>query len=82
MINPDLPKHSLYLICLEEKISPQLLNWFENSMVITTSQSKTILVSSITDQAELHGLLNKIRDLNLTLLSMNKVEIPQQMDPR
>ena len=82
MINPDLPEHSLYLICLEEKISPQLLNWFENSMVITTSQSKTILVSSITDQAELHGLLNKIRDLNLTLLSMNKVEIPQQMDPR
>lgn len=76
-----MTRQSLYLICIEERISPQLLSWFEKTMVITTTQGKTILISSIADQAELHGLLLRIRDLNLTLTSMSKVEIPQQMNP-
>jgi hypothetical protein len=72
---------SLYLICIKEKISLQVLDSFEIAVVVTTDQDETVIACSIVDQSALHGLLAKIRDLNLTLISLAKVEIPQKRDP-
>ncbi|MFN2153222.1 MAG: hypothetical protein ACK2T5_16570 [Anaerolineales bacterium] len=44
--------------------------WFEEAKTITTDQGETLITCSIIDQAALHGLLSKIRDLNLTLISI------------
>ena len=48
-------------------------DWF-GEMVVTTDGSETILSGSLADQAALHGLLNRIRDLNLTLLAVESFE--------
>jgi hypothetical protein len=54
--------------CLDHKWS----DWFEQ-MAISTQDDKTILTGPVADQAALHGLLIRIRDLNLTLLSLERV---------
>ena len=79
MSNSKDVNQSLYLIRIKEKISHQVLDWFEKAMVITTDQKETIMACTIIDQAALHGVLSKIRDLNLTLISISKVEPPENV---
>ena len=68
----SLPEGSTYEIILQEKIDPQWSEWL-SSFDITISQKYTILRGKIRDQSELHGLLMKIRDMNLTIISVTKV---------
>jgi hypothetical protein len=50
-------------------------DWFgEMTLTLDAEQGETILSGPVVDQAALHGLLNKIRDLGLVLLSVNRVE--------
>ena len=77
MSNLEDVSQSTYLIRIKEKVSHQVLDWFENEMVVTTDQGETIMACTIIDQAALHGVLSKIRDLNLTLISIAKVELQQ-----
>ena len=60
--------------CLHETWS----DWFEE-MAISSKGAETILTGPVADQAALHGLLIRIRDLNLTLLSLERIE-PLQRD--
>lgn len=62
-----------YRIRLEGCLDPEWSDWFEQ-MAIFTEGGETILTGPITDQAALHGLLIRIRDLNLTLLSVERLE--------
>jgi hypothetical protein len=77
MSNSEDTNQYLYLIRIKEKISPQVLDWFEKAMVVTTEQKETIMACTVIDQAALHGVLSKIRDLNLTLISITKVDMPE-----
>jgi hypothetical protein len=43
-------------------------------MAISTEGGVTILTGPVADQAALHGLLIRIRDLNLTLLAVERIE--------
>ena len=79
MSNLEDTNQSLYMIRIKEKISPQVLDWFEKAMVVTTDQNETIMACKIVDQSALHGVLSKIRDLNLTLISIAKVELPENL---
>ena len=74
MTNPHT-YHGLtdYRIKLKESLDPKWSDWFEQ-MAISTEGDKTILTGPIADQAALHGLLIRIRDLNLTLLSVERLE--------
>ena len=45
-------------------------DWFEG-MEITYDKDATILSGTIKDESMLHGILNRIRDLNLKLISVN-----------
>jgi hypothetical protein len=56
--------------CLEEKWS----DWFHGFDITTQDGDVTMLVGPVADQAALHGLLAKIRDLCLPLLLMERVE--------
>ena len=62
-----------YRIKLKGHLDPKWSDWFED-MAISTEGDKTILTGSLADQAALHGLLIRIRDLNLTLLSVERIE--------
>jgi len=75
MSNKDNVEGTLYVFRIQETISPQVLDWFEKTMIVTTDQGETILACSIVDQSALHGVLSKIRDLNLTLLSLSKIDL-------
>ncbi len=48
--------------------------WFDGLTVTQNKQGETILCGPIADQAALFGLLTRLRDLALTLLSVNRVE--------
>jgi len=63
-----------YEIRIKEEISEKSLTWFEDFTVTQTTSGETILTGMLADQSALHGLLGKIRDLNLTLISVNQVK--------
>lgn len=62
-----------YAICVKEQINPTLLAWFDGFSIQSSDSDKTTLVGFIPDQSSLHGLLARIRDLNLTLISVNPI---------
>ncbi len=66
-----------YRIRLKGHLDPKWSDWFEH-MVISTESGDTILTGSLVDQAALHGLLTRIHDLNLALLSVECIEPVQQ----
>jgi len=63
-----------YEIRIKEEISEKNLMWFEDFTITRTMSGETVLTGVLVDQSALHGLLGKIRDLNLTLISVNQVE--------
>ena len=67
-----------YRIRLKERLSDKWSDWFEQ-MVISHEGDQTILTGPVVDQAALHGLLIRIRDLNLTLLAVENIG-PDQED--
>ncbi len=60
-----------YRIKLKEHLDDKWSNWFEE-MDIIAGDGETILSGQVADQAALHGLLIRIRDLNLTLISVEQ----------
>jgi len=48
--------------------------WFDGLAVVPSGDDETVLAGALPDQAALHGVLAKIRDLGLPLLSLNRVE--------
>ena len=59
-----------FSITIKGQLDKQWTGWFEN-MEISYDGEHTILTGQVIDQAALHGILNRIRDLNLTLISVN-----------
>ena len=60
----------LYQIRLEGHLSEPWLTWFEGMTATLEDSGETILTGSVVDQAALHSLLRKIRDLGIPLLSV------------
>jgi hypothetical protein len=47
--------------------------WFEG-LEVTSDDRETIIAGPVADQAALHGLLAKVRDLGLELLSVRRID--------
>lgn len=60
----------IYEIRVYEELDDELAAWF-GPLTVVHEPSGTTLTVPVRDQAELHGLLIKIRDLNLTLVAVN-----------
>jgi hypothetical protein len=63
-----------YEIRVKGHMSPSWSAWLNGLELAHTSDGNTTLSGNITDQAELHGLLAKIRDLGLTLITVERLE--------
>lgn len=50
-------------------------DWFDDLMITHTEEGETVLTGSVADQSALYGLLAKLRDLGLPLLSVKYTEI-------
>ena len=55
-------------------------DWFEGLTITHNDQNETILTGPVVDQAALHGLLAKLRDLRLPIVSVNLSEVAEQED--
>lgn len=62
-----------YEIRIAGHLSPQWMDWFEGLTVSLDEDGSTLLTGPVADQAALHGLLKKIRDLGMILISVNRV---------
>jgi len=58
-----------YQICLEGKLDERWLHWFEGLEIETNAEDQTIIRGEF-DQSALHGLFNRIRDIGVTLISV------------
>jgi hypothetical protein len=65
---------TVYEICVKEELGQQWSDWFGGLTVTNEANGKTVLRGEVVDQAALHGLLSKVLDLHLTLLSVRSVE--------
>ena len=70
-MNPEQPM--IYQIRIKGHLGPQWAGWFENTTITLQEDGDTLLSLPVVDQAALHGLLKKIRDLGMPLLSVNRV---------
>jgi hypothetical protein len=60
-----------YQICLDGKLDDRWLRWFEGLEVETSDEDQTVICGEF-DQSALHGLFNRIRDLGITIISVQR----------
>lgn len=60
-----------YEIKIKGHLDPHWTDWFAGLELTHLEEDETLLSGSLPDQAALHGMLERIRDLNLTLISVN-----------
>ena len=65
-------------IRVKGQIDQHWSDWFDDLTVTHTEQNETVLTGPIVDQAALHGLLAKLRDLGLPIVSVNLSEETDQ----
>jgi hypothetical protein len=75
----DLNQPVVYQIRIKGHLGHQWTDWFGGLTITLEDNGETLLTGPVIDQAALHGLLKKVRDLGLPLLSVNCVE-PSQAD--
>jgi hypothetical protein len=69
--DPGQPK--VYQIRIKGHLSPEWTDWFEGMTITLEPDGETLLTGPVVDQTALHGLLRKVRDLGMPLLSVNGV---------
>lgn len=71
----------VYQIRVKGHLGLQWSAWFEGLAITLEEDGDTLLTGPVTDQAALHGLLRKVRDLGLPLLSVQSIETAQTDAP-
>lgn len=60
------------------RVAERLLAWFEAEQLENADDGTTIIRSQMADQAQLHGLIQKVRDMGLPLVSVTRLDSPRQ----
>ncbi len=76
-MNPLLEEQmaTTYEIRVEGQLDPAWSEWLAGMIISPLDNGETLLAGPLADQAALHGLLNRIRDMNLILVSVMKKEL-------
>jgi len=64
----------IYQIVVKGHLDDEWSDWFDGLTITLVDNGETILSGPIVDQTALHGVLIKIRDLGLPLLSLTRIE--------
>ena len=76
---PDPGQPMVYQIRLKGHLAREWTDWFGGMTITLEDNGDTLLTGPVADQAALHGLLKKVRDLGMPLVSVSPVE-PDQAD--
>jgi hypothetical protein len=74
----DTARSARYEIRVEGILDQRWTAWFEG-LQLDSDGSQTVISGSVVDQAALHGLLNRVSDMGLALVSVRRLD---QMNPR
>jgi hypothetical protein len=64
----------IYQIRIKGHLGRHWANWFEELSITLEDNGDTLLTGPVVDQAALFGLLRKVRDLGLPLISVNPID--------
>ena len=64
-----------YQFRIKGHLSHQWTEWFDGLTITLEDDGNTLLTGIVIDQAALHGLLKKVHDLGMPLLSVNRVNL-------
>jgi hypothetical protein len=78
--SPDAMGPTIYRIVVRGELSQRYLPAFEG-MTLSTGDGRTTIIGPVIDQAHLHGLVNRIGDLGLELISVNPTLEPPSPAP-
>ena len=70
----EFDRQAVYQIRVKGSLDGKWSDWFDGLTITPQGDDETLLAGPVADQAALHGLLGKIRDLGLPLLSVRRVE--------
>ena len=73
---PRLP--AAYQIRIKGHLGRQWTDWFGGLAITLEDNGDTLLTGLVTDQAALHGLLRKVRDLGMPLVSITAVSLKKE----
>jgi hypothetical protein len=73
----DPTQPMIYQIRIEGHLDRQWAEWFESLTITLQDNGESLLTGPVADQAALYGLLRKIRDVGMPLLSVIRVESGQ-----
>jgi hypothetical protein len=63
----------VYQIRIKGELGPRWSEWFDDLAITLEEDGNTLLSGMVVDQAALHGILKKVRDLGMPLVSVNSV---------
>jgi|SRR5215211_565828 len=71
---PDPTQPTIYQIRVKSHLGSAWTDWFDGLCITLEENGDTLLTGPLIDQAALHGLLKKVRDLGIPLVSINPVQ--------
>jgi len=74
---PDSSESTVYKIRIKGQLDSQWADWFEGLTITLDDNGDTLLTGPIIDQAALHGLLKRVRDSGMTLISVCPVSLQE-----
>jgi len=72
---------TVFVIKIKGHLGEQWTDWFEGLVITLEAGGDTLLTGPVPDQAALYGLLRRVRDLGLPLLSVNSIDAVEQDRP-
>jgi hypothetical protein len=81
ILKNDLGQSMVYQIRVEGHLDHQWTDWFEGLTINLEEDGEMLLTGPLVDQAALFGLLKKVRDLGMPLVSVNRIKSDQKDAP-
>jgi hypothetical protein len=73
----DARQPTVYEIRIKGHLGCQWTDWFGGLTITLEDNGDTLLTGPVVDQAAVHGLLKKVRDLGMPLISVNRIDSEQ-----
>lgn len=70
---PEATQPTIYQIRLQGHLGAQWVNWFDGLTMTLEPNGDTLLTGPVIDQAALYGLLKRVRDLGMPLISVMRI---------